>query len=646
MSRKKLPGRFMAKIPFRKYLPCLMLGAIQSAWGAAYYVSPGGNDAYTAIQAKNPATPWKTIQKAANTVVGGDSIIVRAGSYNESNIQFSASGSSSKWIYIVNESGTAPDITGTGNYGFQIYGDKNNLFSKTNYFISGLTFHGYLQDGISVSYADFVVIDKVTSYDNGNAGVNTVGSNHILIQDCVLHHNGWKSDGDSGWGDGASVNNREFISGTVKWVSVLRRNILYANRQKRAASYWDGNGFTWDLAGTGGVHLFANNILFNNGGAGMLNDNTGNMVIVHNTLFRNMSDYNRCQNMGELYLTDSYVENTILKNNIIFSRPSTVKYSSLTPIILYNAANGTGEVLQNNLVWGEKGSLTEIYWLKFMSLSSWVSQFAPSTVTGSPGFVSAPFDNAFTTYRGGEWIQMNFQDYNFSLKQDAPCVDKGAFLTVTKSAGSGTQVPVENAKYFTDGFLLKNQGDFVRIGGENYLRILSIDYDNNIITVDKSIRWIQGEKVSLPYYGTAPDIGSNEYMPQYMPHETTPESSEYLFAVVTSKITQKIIGKLLEVKVTANVDVTKVPTPLIMVEADGTRTNIPLDGTVPGKIFTGSILINESIAEGTATFQLEENALISANLATGSDITDGQTLLIHKTPPIAPAGLKMVVLNQ
>ncbi len=46
---------------------------------ATYYVSPDGDDS-------NPGTlerPWKTIQKAANSVQGGDMVLVKAGQYDE-----------------------------------------------------------------------------------------------------------------------------------------------------------------------------------------------------------------------------------------------------------------------------------------------------------------------------------------------------------------------------------------------------------------------------------------------------------------------------------------------------------------------------------------------------------------------------------
>src|SRR5512136_1705058 len=58
-----------------------------------YYVAQGGDDS-------NPGTanqPWQTIQKAANTLVAGDTVYVRSGTYPEQVIPQN-SGSASNYI--------------------------------------------------------------------------------------------------------------------------------------------------------------------------------------------------------------------------------------------------------------------------------------------------------------------------------------------------------------------------------------------------------------------------------------------------------------------------------------------------------------------------------------------------------------------
>jgi hypothetical protein len=58
----------------------LVAGAAQPASGATFYVGMSGNDA-------NPgsaASPWRTIAKAARTMVAGDTVLVASGNYGES----------------------------------------------------------------------------------------------------------------------------------------------------------------------------------------------------------------------------------------------------------------------------------------------------------------------------------------------------------------------------------------------------------------------------------------------------------------------------------------------------------------------------------------------------------------------------------
>lgn len=58
---------------------CCALVGVPCALGVDYFVATTGNDA-------NPGTetlPWRTVQKAADTMVAGDTVFIRAGTYVE-----------------------------------------------------------------------------------------------------------------------------------------------------------------------------------------------------------------------------------------------------------------------------------------------------------------------------------------------------------------------------------------------------------------------------------------------------------------------------------------------------------------------------------------------------------------------------------
>jgi len=572
---------------------CFIFFVVRELNGAAFHVAPFGNDSYTKTQAQLSKTPWKTILKAVQAAQAGDSIVIADGVYHEGMITFEHSGTPFEWITLTNAPGAKPIITESGEL-------RGIYIHKRSYIhINGLTLYGYDNDGISIFYSDYVICSNIHAYDNGNAGINVTDSDHIIIQDSELHHNGWKSDGGSGWGDGASVNNHH----APGKMSIFRRNLCYANWQKSAEHFWDGNGFTLDGAGPGGLHIVANNIFFNNGGTGLLAAATENIKLFHNVFFRNISDP-ECRNTAELYLTENEAHNTVLKNNIIYSR------STIWTINRYGGEDNS--VIGKNLIGGEDGLETQIWWLDFkkVRLSDWIEKRALGTLTDNPKFITAPIDNNVTLFRNSPWIDMDVTQYNFKLQRDSKCIDAGTALTRTKSSGHGTEVEVENAGYFTDGFG-KIDGDYIKIGANAPVKIVRIDYESNIITLASStgILWDTGDPVHLPYHGTAPDIGAYEFNPAL-----PPTSIINLNGPSPAKPGQ------IDIILTTSRTVIKNPTPLLFIDSDSSFSRIQLTGTVPGLSFSGKITLDDTYAEGMGYFMLEDHSLVDEFGNTGNQI--------------------------
>ena len=87
-------------------------------------------------------------------------------------------------------------------------------------------------------------------------------------------------------------------------------------------------------------------------------------------------------------------------------------------------------------------------------------------------------------------------------------------LLLSKALNSGissTQLKVEDAGYFFDGFGLTS-GDEIQLEGHTQkAQIASLDYVTNTITLKTPITWNSGIGVSLPYAGQRPDQGVFEY---------------------------------------------------------------------------------------------------------------------------------------
>ena len=104
----------------------------------------------------------------------------------------------------------------------------------------------------------------------------------------------------------------------------------------------------------------------------------------------------------------------------------------------------------------------------------------------------------------------NPNQFDFHLQTGSPAIDQGVFLTTTSSAGSGTVIPVADASCFIDGFGIV-EGDRLQLEGQTQVvRIVSVDYAANRLTVDAPLTWTSGLGVGLPYTGSKPDIGAFE----------------------------------------------------------------------------------------------------------------------------------------
>lgn len=165
---------------------CLLAMA---ALGDQYYVATDGNDANPGSMAQ----PWRTIQKAANTLVAGDTVIVRVGTYPErittvrggtnesSRIIFEAEGQVTMRGWVVNHayitlngfditghSGTSTDAAyvkvGTGGNNLELLSCK-------------------IRDGISIKTDDMVFIapNLISNNAGGFAAAGFVAGNTIAV---------------------------------------------------------------------------------------------------------------------------------------------------------------------------------------------------------------------------------------------------------------------------------------------------------------------------------------------------------------------------------------------------------------------------------------------------------------------------------
>jgi len=146
-----------------------------------HYVDDTGNDANSG----NITHPWLTIQHAANTVVAGDTVYVREGTYNET-VTITADGNSANYISFLPYPGETATLDGTT-------GTKANLFylNGANYVrIKGFNIvNSYAGSAIQVTNSGhcFIEYNTISEPDRTPAnsldgGIDLKGSSNCIVQ--------------------------------------------------------------------------------------------------------------------------------------------------------------------------------------------------------------------------------------------------------------------------------------------------------------------------------------------------------------------------------------------------------------------------------------------------------------------------------
>ena len=512
---------------------------------SGYYIDTNNLEASDS----NPGTsalPWKTISKANQTLVAGDTVYIKAGTYTT--------------IAPLN-SGTASNRITYSNYGSDIVTVQNasygiQLDGKSYITVRGINFYNldkfmYLENSANHNIIAYCNFDQGRNV--GWSGSEITGSSSFnWVHHCRFSKYGYYTDDDIGSildiGDEESKtdltshnlieNNTMFhgghhVLGVYGMYNVIRNNyfhnepwsmgtsdsdrgaIMYGNRNLSLAGYPENSG----------RNLFEGNQI---GYASDPSDSVGASGMAMNTGY-NIARFNRFYHNDRaglsLSLTRNYYSdivynkvysNTFFHNGINTEDPTDHMNSGIgfgiysgTHIIKYN-------VFKNNLLYTHRVPFGTYR----VDLEDQV--FAGNwdgDAQGDPGFVNA----AMTL---GDPMDANYPDLNLSA--NSPCIDSGSSLTtITSASGSGTTFTVSDAGYFMDGWGISgvNGDDIQIVGTSQKARITEVDYTTNSITVNTSLSWTQNQGIALVYLGSAPDIGAHEYVSPQIPRAISAKPS-------------------------------------------------------------------------------------------------------------------------
>ena len=147
--------------------------------GTNYYVAPNGND-------NDPGTesqPWLTIQKAADTMVAGDTVFIKQGTYYEQVTPLN-SGSAGNYITYTSYLGDSPTLDGTGVTLYSWSG-LLEIYELEYLIISGLRITNvgpYDNDnGILVESSHHIILENNYTYNTTSSGIGVWDCTNITI---------------------------------------------------------------------------------------------------------------------------------------------------------------------------------------------------------------------------------------------------------------------------------------------------------------------------------------------------------------------------------------------------------------------------------------------------------------------------------
>ena len=379
---------------------------------------------------------------------------------------------------------------GDGEWGVGIYikCDSSIIENNNIYHNNG---EGIFMDSFSDSHCHHNIVRINHIYNNGWNGIMFAGQDFCLIYDNKIHDNGWNFQQNALHGI--------YLAQTDH--TIIFNNEIY-NHTNGSAVRLEGN-----------FNVVRDNHFYNNGTGMYSTDCYGKTsycnIIRNNLMYANIQKYD-----GAIPGSGLEVDGTVelrLYNNVFYNNEG---YGCAFVMGHHSASSGIK--VRNNIIMNDR---LEHIWTQTGSEVGYKENHNniypdKANAINFKGTRYQLADYKISTGQGGNTISMDplfIANNNFHLSPGSPSIDAGGFLTTTISSDSGNSIRVKDVIYFCDGYGI-TQGDLIQLEGQTQtVRITNVDYKNNILTIDGPLTWTKGQGVSLPYFGSAPDIGAFEY---------------------------------------------------------------------------------------------------------------------------------------
>ncbi|HSY04852.1 MAG TPA: DUF1565 domain-containing protein [Steroidobacteraceae bacterium] len=405
--------------------------------------------------------------------------------------------------------------------------DVSALYSPDGRYYAGVPKSSMVQGATSYVTIEDNVLDSVGTYAAVYGDVIQVGAGtqHILIQRNTITHGGHdlvEFDSDYGVLQSNTLNNSfaDLVGGDTGYRSIEVQgsfNVIQGNLMEHARQ--GGQARVPPLASVRGTqNIVRHNIFFDgiaDGNSTWCSDAQTPVTtarIYNNTMYRlgaaalAVWAYTGCGGLGNL----AFVNNLVVQSRMT---PGPLSWSNrvgpLPDVDLFFSVSGGAGVADVGL-----GPLAQSVVRGNL--------FAPSN--GGPAYVQTGADGRIPlSTASGEYPQLVAGNTagrvtfikaqpsaaaDFQLQAGSAGIGAGVFLTNVVGSGTSSRLTVQDSLYFSDGNGLI-AGDAVQLQGSGQiLKVLSIDRGANTLTLSSPVTFRDKQGISLPYNGSAPDVGT------------------------------------------------------------------------------------------------------------------------------------------